>query len=212
MCCRHDMATSDDDVWGGDGEEEGPGEGGREAMDREWQARREEHYSSGYREGLEAGKHDTVQEGFNQGAPCPLHAVCVVPECPSEMEGASGGSRMAAGYRQGAAAGFECGAARGAAVTLRALAGRLPANLSGRLQEAQQQQQDGRQQLADLPYQQMQQRVCSSLMAVQPEGEQQQPPLPPDVAAAVQSSRSVLEQLGLQAPAQCHVVSCKPVE
>ena len=66
MCCRHDMASSDDDVWG-DGEE-AAGEGGREAMDREWQARREEHYSSGYREGVEAGKHDTVQEGFNQGA------------------------------------------------------------------------------------------------------------------------------------------------
>jgi hypothetical protein len=98
-------------------------------------------------------------------------------------------------------------------VTLRALAGQLPADLRSRLQEAQQQQ-DGRQQLADLPYQQMQQRVCSSLMAVQPDRQQQQPPppLPPDVAAAVHSSRAVLEQLGLQAPAQGHAPACKTLE
>ena len=142
----------------------------------------------------------------------PLHAAGFLPECHRETERGSGRSLTAAGYRQGAAAGFECGAARGAAVTLRALAGRLPADLRSRLEEAQQQQ-DGRQQIADLPYQQMQQRVCSSLMAVQPDGQQQQqPPLPPDVAAAMQSSRAVLEQLGLQAPAQGHVPACKPVE
>jgi len=52
------------DIWG-DGEEEGDTQQG---LEREWQARRDEHFNSGYREGLEAGKHETVQEGFNQGA------------------------------------------------------------------------------------------------------------------------------------------------
>lgn len=53
----------EDDLWGSDGgSEQAQGE-----LDREWAARREEHFSSGYREGLEAGKHETVQEGFNEG-------------------------------------------------------------------------------------------------------------------------------------------------
>lgn len=54
----------DEDLWG-EGDE---GDG----LDREWKARREEHFSGGYREGLEAGKQQTVQAGFNEGA----HAGC----------------------------------------------------------------------------------------------------------------------------------------
>ncbi|KAI3438103.1 hypothetical protein D9Q98_000545 [Chlorella vulgaris] len=125
-----------DDVWGDDeGAEQG---GASDQLDREWQARREEHFSSGYREGLEAGKQETVQEGFDQG------------------------------YQQGSAAGFECGAARGAAATLEALAARLP-GLSSKLREVQQQQQQqqqgGGQQLAEMPFQQLQREVCAGLMA-----------------------------------------------
>ncbi|EFN54830.1 hypothetical protein CHLNCDRAFT_134848 [Chlorella variabilis] len=116
-----------DHIWGADDGEEEPG---HEQLDREWRARREEHFSGGYREGLEAGKHETVQEGFDEG------------------------------YRLGAAAGFECGAARGAAATLRALAPRLPADLRSRLQEVEQEQGQGGQQLADMPYQQLQQQPC----------------------------------------------------
>lgn len=51
-----------EDVWG-----DGSSGDEREGLDREWRARREEHWSSGYREGLEAGKHETVQQGFNEG-------------------------------------------------------------------------------------------------------------------------------------------------
>ena len=74
MCCCEDMTLrGDDDVWGEEQEDHavgGPGE-----LHREWQARREEHYNSGYREGLEAGKHEAVQEGFNQGK-CSRQGVC----------------------------------------------------------------------------------------------------------------------------------------
>jgi hypothetical protein len=53
-------------VWGDedDGVLQGPDQ---EHLEREWRARREEHYSSGYREGLEAGKQEAVQAGFHQG-------------------------------------------------------------------------------------------------------------------------------------------------
>lgn len=54
------------DVWG-DSDDEAPGDVGQQSLEREWQARREEHTSSGYRQGLEAGKHETVQEGFDAG-------------------------------------------------------------------------------------------------------------------------------------------------
>ena len=69
------------DLWQDDGDE---GPDGRQALDREWAARREEHFSSGYREGLEAGKHETVQEGFNEGAPCRLHATKRQGERPGQ--------------------------------------------------------------------------------------------------------------------------------
>lgn len=36
-------------------------------LEREWKARRDEFWNAGYREGIEAGKHETVQEGFNEG-------------------------------------------------------------------------------------------------------------------------------------------------
>ena len=37
-------------------------------LEREWNARRNEFYVSGMREGYEAGKEETVQQGFDQGA------------------------------------------------------------------------------------------------------------------------------------------------
>jgi hypothetical protein len=40
----------------------------RHVLEREWNARRHEFHVSGMREGYEAGKEETVQEGFDQGA------------------------------------------------------------------------------------------------------------------------------------------------
>lgn len=55
----------DDDVWGSS---DGDGGGGDKAeLDREWRARRDVHWNSGYREGVEEGKALTVQEGFDTG-------------------------------------------------------------------------------------------------------------------------------------------------
>lgn len=53
-----------DDLWGSDGDEcaGSPGQ-----LDREWAARREQHWNRGYLEGVEAGKQETVQAGFNEG-------------------------------------------------------------------------------------------------------------------------------------------------
>lgn len=44
-------------------------------IDREWKYRREEFRKSGLREGYEAGKQETVQQGFDQGASLRL---CIV--------------------------------------------------------------------------------------------------------------------------------------
>jgi hypothetical protein len=57
-----------DDIWGDDDDvdHEIP-HSNAEELNREWRARREEFWNSGYREGLEAGKHDTVQGGFDEG-------------------------------------------------------------------------------------------------------------------------------------------------
>jgi hypothetical protein len=61
------MKIVEDDFWG-DGGDDDPASGNATAeLDREWHARREEFWNSGYREGIEAGKHDTVQEGFDSG-------------------------------------------------------------------------------------------------------------------------------------------------
>ena len=66
-----------DDIWGDEDDEdhEIPNSNAEE-LDREWRSRREEFWNSGYREGLEAGKHDTVQEGFDEGEIC-LHVVLI---------------------------------------------------------------------------------------------------------------------------------------
>lgn len=61
------------DVWDDDGHAD---DGGQELLDREWRARREEHYNSGYREGLEAGKHEAVQGGFDEGAALRCAELC----------------------------------------------------------------------------------------------------------------------------------------
>jgi len=47
----------------------------QEDIDREWKYRREEFRKSGLREGYEAGKQETVQQGFDQGA---LLRICVL--------------------------------------------------------------------------------------------------------------------------------------
>lgn len=215
------------DVWG-----DGSSGDEREGLDREWRARREEHWSSGYREGVEAGKHETVQQGFNEGGWAGGYSLggaavggvwwllqLSVYSAHVLLQGAC--MRVAdactlchppAGYAQGAAAGYECGVARGAAATLRALADRLPADMAQQLQERGGPQQGG---IGDVPYQQLQRQVCEGLAAAptagQPTGAQegqqaagvehqappQRQPLPPAVRAALEASTSELEQLGL---------------
>lgn len=204
---------SGDDVWGSDSSE---GEG----LQREWTARRGEHWSSGYREGVEAGKHETVQEGFNQGEDAKAACARVLwpPQPCPPPHGVPNDDVLHAGYVQGAAAGFECGAARGAAATLRALDPRLPPDLRAPLEaqhQQQQQQQGSQQQLGDVPYQQLQQQVCESIMAAAPQPADGAPDggttaapqpsqlaLPLGVASAVQASRASIQLLGLQPPAQ----------
>ena len=83
----------DDDFWGGSSDEEAAG---KEHLEREWRAREANFHSSGYLEGLEAGKRETVQRGFNEG------------------------------FADGSLQGFEWGAARGALSAMHALAGQLP--------------------------------------------------------------------------------------
>lgn len=91
--------------------------------------------------------------------------------------------------------GFECGAARGAAATLKALAPRLPASLQPEAQpqqpgDQQQQQQAG---VSSQGYQELQRQVCEGLMAGSA------PALPPAVRAALSKDATALERLGLQA-------------
>lgn len=125
-----------------------------------------------------------------------------------------------AGYALGAAAGFECGAARGAATMLRALAPRLPADFSGGLQQDSaapqqapaEQQQAAQQQpggggapasdaISDMPFQELQREVCQALMSAPAPADAAQPPaLPPRVRAAVDAAAASMRQLGLQAP------------
>lgn len=147
--------------------------------------------------------------------PASLQATCLTSLCVCTV------CSSPAGYAQGAAAGFSCGAARGAEVALRALAPRLP-DVAAKLQDARQQQtaqQPGAagnegsptQQLAAMPYQQLQRRVCEALMAspAQPActpasastGEPGPRPavLPDDVASALQASCNTMQLLGLQA-------------
>ncbi|KAG0563346.1 hypothetical protein KC19_8G023200 [Ceratodon purpureus] len=56
----------DDDVWGSDSEVEG-GRHASSELDHEWQARQNQFHTLGYRDGVEAGKNSSVQEGFNVG-------------------------------------------------------------------------------------------------------------------------------------------------
>jgi hypothetical protein len=72
-----------DDIWGDDDDQD---DGSQDHLDREWRARREEHYSSGYREGLEAGKHQAVQGGFDEGGSGGQRwSVLVAPHCPAVL-------------------------------------------------------------------------------------------------------------------------------
>ena len=52
--------ASDDELWGEEEHDRGH-------LQREWATRRSEFWNSGYRDGIEAGKQETVQEGFNEG-------------------------------------------------------------------------------------------------------------------------------------------------
>ncbi|KAL3156048.1 hypothetical protein ABBQ32_013036 [Trebouxia sp. C0010 RCD-2024] len=67
----------------------------RDELAREWDLRREQHYNSGYREGLDQGKEETLQQGFDSG------------------------------FAQGCAAGYEWGLLQGATSTLRVFAGQI---------------------------------------------------------------------------------------
>uniref|UniRef100_A0A7I4DTB5 Essential protein Yae1 N-terminal domain-containing protein n=1 Tax=Physcomitrium patens TaxID=3218 RepID=A0A7I4DTB5_PHYPA len=62
---------SDDDVWGSETivGEEGNRQGSHlhSELDHEWQARHNQFHTLGYRDGVEAGKNSSVQEGFNLG-------------------------------------------------------------------------------------------------------------------------------------------------
>lgn len=58
-----------DDAWGSD---DGEKEGDRHQLDREWETRRKEFHTLGFREGMDAGKQEAVQGGFDQGK-------CIVP-------------------------------------------------------------------------------------------------------------------------------------
>lgn len=85
------MARSDmSDDWGDDNS---PCQ--RDELAREWDLRREQHYNSGYREGLDQGKEETLQQGFDSG------------------------------FAQGCAAGYEWGLLQGATSTLRVFAGQI---------------------------------------------------------------------------------------
>lgn len=42
----------------------------KEIIEREWESRRREFHVSGMRDGYDAGKEETVQEGFDQGMGC----------------------------------------------------------------------------------------------------------------------------------------------
>lgn len=59
---NNNQAHAAQDIW-----EDGDEESLQEDIDREWKNRREEFRKSGLREGYEAGKQETVQQGFDQG-------------------------------------------------------------------------------------------------------------------------------------------------
>ena len=69
LACEKDMSTQEEhncaaeaEDWLCDDDDD------RNVLEREWNARRHEFHVSGMREGYEAGKEETVQEGFDQGA------------------------------------------------------------------------------------------------------------------------------------------------
>lgn len=99
------MSEDEDDFWGvdsndGDGGERRGGGSGAGELDREWEAREANFWNSGYKDGLEKGRNETIQSGFNIG------------------------------FKHGAAQGFAWGQARGAISTLQAFAGQLPGTSS----------------------------------------------------------------------------------
>ncbi|WJX36746.1 hypothetical protein P8452_24591 [Trifolium repens] len=61
--CDHDYTNLDDSVW--DDSDEVFNDAAE--LDREWQRRRDQFHTMGYRDGLIAGKEAAAQEGFNIG-------------------------------------------------------------------------------------------------------------------------------------------------
>lgn len=94
--------TCDDDGWLED-DTESPS---HSDLHREWNARRREFSTSGVRDGYEAGKEESVQDGFNHGMSLysSWHALEI-----DKMHG------MSVGYALGATAGYEWGLLKGAA-------------------------------------------------------------------------------------------------
>lgn len=92
----------DDDVWGSDSEGDHPGRPSTASeLDHEWQARQSQFHTLGYRDGVEAGKNSSAQEGFN------------------------------AGYAEATTPGFTWGVARGLCSAFAALPASLRENLIG---------------------------------------------------------------------------------
>eukprot|EP00878_Enallax_costatus_P017661 GHUV01018555.1.p1 GENE.GHUV01018555.1~~GHUV01018555.1.p1 ORF type:complete len:154 (+),score=52.50 GHUV01018555.1:162-623(+) len=91
MCAKEEpvVAPAVDDVWGDDSDDGASAE--RSQLDREWEARHQHFYNTGYREGLDEGKELTLQLGFNFG------------------------------FSEGAEAGFRFGVMKGALQTLASL-------------------------------------------------------------------------------------------
>lgn len=71
------MAHSKKHAWLEDLEDDD--EGQQHQLQREWDSRREEFYNTGYREGLEVGKQQAVQDGFNAGGDMPKDILCSAP-------------------------------------------------------------------------------------------------------------------------------------
>lgn len=136
----------DDDVWGDDHDQ-------HHDLERESNARREIHYNTGYREGLEEGQQQTIQQGFDAGT-ITQAALCMLLE-PTHVASKQCSQFIrpqltirfqllhVLGFAMGTKAGFACGQLRAITQTLQALHGNtttLPAPVAsyGALQDRQQ--------------------------------------------------------------------------
>ena len=104
-------ASTHSDVW----EDVGTLDDDAGQLQREWDSRREEFWNQGYREGVDAGKQETAQAGFDEGEWPACHAARLVTTPRRSQPRVS----TAAGFRIGAAAGLKWGTACGIAAALR---------------------------------------------------------------------------------------------